>query len=407
MASPQLHRPGQTTSEPPFAASAQPREPSRRRSRQTAPAAAAIQGPIDVILVGSGRAAQNLYVPALNALQAGGELNVRTVVDASEAARAYLARAFPNALTLPSLDAAVVPPGALVIIATPPRFHSAQAVAALKRGWHVVCEPPLAGSVRDAATMIAAARRHERLLAVNLYRRSFPAVQYLRALCRDHLLGPVLSFTVHEGEGNIPPDTAVKSFDKPERAEGVLTDVGVHAFDLLAWCLGTPTVLSYADDAMGGVEANAFIELAFPEGVRGTVHLSRDWPSAQRYDIAFERGHVQWRVGEANRLVVQLANAPAALQASLVAAIGADDHPGSPSLQPSFQQSFTAHIRNIRAAIGNRGAEAVSAAESLQSLAALEECYGRRTFLEQPWLTPNEAAHARALCLPAAPGRPL
>ena len=70
---------------------------------------------------------------------------------------------------------------------------------------------------------------------------------------------------------------------------GVLQDIGTHALDLLTWWLGPLTVVHYSDDAMGGIEANAWSASATTEtDVR--VRLSRDWARPNRYHFEGDRG---------------------------------------------------------------------------------------------------------------------
>ena len=355
---------------------------------------------MDVIVVGFSTGDDEPFLPAVHALERAGTIRVAGIVDTDAHARAYFLQHFPDARSADSLDAVVVPPGGLAIVASAPRFHPGHATAALRRGWHVLCKTPLATNAREAAAMIAAAQRHERLLAVDLHKRFFPAARYIRTLCCDHLLGPIFSLAVHEGR----PRSTTASPLVPAKAaapEGVLSELGVHALDLLTWFLGSPSVLNYSDDAMGGVEANAFLELAFPENVRGIVHLSRDWPTSQSYTFVFERGIVRWRVDEANKLTLQLASSPAALSAELVQPISPHD-PDTPTNGPLFSgaESFGAQLQNVVAAISQREPLRIPATEAMHALPIVEECYARRTLLDQPWLTRNETAHARALSVP-------
>ncbi|HWA86991.1 MAG TPA: Gfo/Idh/MocA family oxidoreductase, partial [Opitutus sp.] len=228
--------------------------------------------PCRVILVGCGAVARHCYVPALRALQKSGAVRVSAIVDPSGTAREAVARNFPRAGQAAALEQTTAPAGTLVIIASPPAFRAAQAITAIERGWHVLCEAPMAASSAEAVGMIAAAQDHQRLLAVGLYKRFFPASRYLYSLCRDWVLGPLLHFSICEG-GPFRWPVGPSFFDRAHTRGGVLFDLGLHTLDLLGWWFGVPGELRYADDAMGGLEANAFVELAFDDGARGRVHL--------------------------------------------------------------------------------------------------------------------------------------
>jgi predicted dehydrogenase len=379
------------------------RPPSRRRAKSVTPPRT---GPQEIIVLGAGPAARLLYSPALRALQASHALVVRAIVDSSERARESWAEDFPLAARIASLEGVVTAPDALVIVATPTRFHAGQANTALKRGWHVFCATPFASTAHDAALMIAAAQRYERLLAVDLRPRFFPSARYLRTLCHDHLLGPPLSFRVHVGQPRVPASLGTVHGDKFEHPDGVLTDLGVHSLDLLTWCLGSASIISYADDAMGGVEANASIELSFGEGVRGTVHLSRDWPTEDAYTFVFERGIVRWAADRPNGLTLHLASAPSAVSGELVTPLSPVHHRPSEPLLATADEACIVQLQNVLSTIAGRETLRSPATEAMHALPLIEECYARRTPLPQPWLTRVEVPHARALCPPAALRRP-
>jgi len=345
-----------------------------------------------IILVGCGAVARQFYVPALRALQNAGLVRVSAIVDPSVTAREIVARSFARAGQAASLEQTTAPAGTLAIIASPPGFHAAQTIAAVERGWHVLCEKPMASSVSAATDMIAAAQRHQRLLAVGLYKRFFPASRYIRGLCRDWLLGPLVEFSIREG-GPFRWPAGPSFFDRAQTPGGVLFDIGVHVFDLLGWWLGEPAAVRYADDAMGGLETNAFVELDYPDKVRGRVHLSRDWPTAQQYRFVFERGVVTWKVNDANGLTVQLSGASASLQGTLVAA-QAPPFLAEPRPLESHAQCFILQLCNVVAAIAGEETLLVPGEDGLPSLRMIEQCYAHRSLVDQPWLTSAEAARA-------------
>jgi predicted dehydrogenase len=353
--------------------------------------------PRRVILVGCGAVARQFYVPALRALQNAGLIRVSAIVDPAVTARELIARSFPKAGQAASLEQTTAPAGTLAIIASPPGFHAAQTITAFERGWHVLCEKPMASTLAESESMVAAAQRHQRLLAVGLYKRFFPSSRYLRGLCRDWALGPLMHFNIAEG-GPFRWPAGPSFFDRTQTRGGVLFDIGVHVFDLLAWWLGEPATIRYADDAMGGLETNSFVQLTYPGGAQGQVHLSRDWPTAQQYRFVFERGIVTWKVNDANGLSVQVSGAPAALQGTLVDA-QSDPLQIGPGVTPqpleTNAQCFILQIANVVAAIAGDETLLVPGEEGLHSIKLIEHCYAHRVLVEQPWLTAAESTHAQ------------
>lgn len=352
--------------------------------------------PRRIILVGCGAVARQFYVPALRALQNAGLVRVSAIVDPSVSARESVATSFPKAGQAAALEQTAAPAGSLAIIASPPGFHAAQTIAAFERGWHVLCEKPMASSTAEAAEMVAAAQKHQRLLAIGLYKRFFPSSRYIRSLCRDWALGPLVNFTIKEG-GPFRWPAGPSFFDRAQTRGGVLYDIGVHVFDLLGWWLGEPADFRYADDAMGGLETNAFVDLSYADGAKGRVHLSRDWATSQQYRFVFERGIVTWEVNDANGLTLQLTGAPAAIQGSIIAPLPSGTYATESRVLETNAQCFILQLANVVAAIAGTETLLVPGEEGMHSLRLIEQCYAQRHLVNQPWLTPEEAAAAREI----------
>jgi predicted dehydrogenase len=350
--------------------------------------------PRRVILVGCGAVARQFYVPALRALQDAGIVRLSAIVDPSVSAREVVARSFPKAGQAAAIEQTAAPANSLAIIASPPGFHAAHTIAAFERGWHVLCEKPMASTSAECTEMIAAAQKHQRLLAVGLYKRFYPSSRYIRSLCRDWSLGPLVSFTIKEG-GPFRWPAGPSFFDRTMTRGGVLFDIGVHVFDLLGWWLGEPADFRYADDAMGGLETNSFIELNYADGARGRVHLSRDWATPQQYRFVFERGVVSWTVNDANGITVQLAGTPAAVRGSLIAPAAGSATTEDARVMETNAQCFILQLMNVVGAIAGTEKLLVPGEEGIHSLQLIEQCYAHRHLVNQPWLTSEEAAAAR------------
>lgn len=363
------------------------------RARVMPPDRPVAQAAVDVVLIGAAGVMDPSFLPALHALETRGRLRVRILMGASAAAATLLRHSFPDAAVTDAFTGAKVGRDALAIVGSPPHLHPAQVTSAFRRGWHILMVSPLARRTAEAQAMSELARRHGRLLAVCRPRRFTPALGFIRGLARDHLLGPTIRFDIHEGV----PAAGTSSGPPPE---GVLTDIGIGVLDLLVWWFEGGTVERYADDAMGGVEANAIAHLQFAENVHGRVHLSRDWPTTQSYEVVFERGVVRWQSGRPERLLLQLASAPAALDALVVSRTAPGADPDTPAAGTSALDTFVAQIEAVLDAIvANTGLDA-PANDAMAALRLADECRRQRTLLALPWLSRNEAAHARVLSVP-------
>lgn len=355
--------------------------------------------PVPVILVGCGAVSRQFYLPTLRTLTRHGAIRVVALVDPSAEARSALAGEFPQAQSRDSLAAVEAQPDTLAIIATPPKLHARQTLESFARGWHVLCEKPMASTSAECETMIKAAAEAQRLLAVGHYKRFFPASQQIRALCAGGgPLGPIREISIHEGGPFRWPAASASFFRKEQTPGGVLLDIGVHVLDLVVWWLGEPTDFTYADDSMGGLETNARVQLTFTGDVRVTLNLSRDWSTRQRYDFRFEQGWAKWTVNDANGLTLGHNTLPFGLKAGLIE--------GEAQPAATNAQSFIAQLQNVAAAIQAKSEPFVPGPQGIRAVELIEACYARKTLLTQPWLEPDEAAYA-AVCAAPSTSSPL
>lgn len=338
--------------------------------------------PLRVAVIGCGAATRLYAAPALAQLEREGLATVIGLFDPSrtsiEAVRPLLSSAIPA----PSLEAALES-AELAIIASPPALHANQCVIALRCGLHVFCEKPMALTTRDADDVMATAEASGRLLAVGLIRRHLPAPRAIKAILAAGTLGKLRSVSWFEGGPFEWPVASADYFSFEQSGGGILQDIGTHALDLLAWWLGPPELLEYADDAMGGVEANASIRLRCGEAeVR--MRLSRDWARPNRVTLRGERGTLGWMVNEP--LTLELG-----LEGSLPGLVMLDDGTGG---MTDFVSTYAAQIKDVIDAIRSRQAPAVPVAAGRNVCALIEACYRERRLLEMDWLPADEQAQA-------------
>lgn len=121
-------------------------------------------------------------------------------------------------------------------IVTDPRTHSSIAIAAMEAGRHVLCEKPLALTVRTARAMIDAADRTGMILATGENYRRGGANRLARAVLDADLLG-----TVHlMREVRIGGDSKVIiSKWRHMKATGAIgLDMAIHYADIIEYLLG-------------------------------------------------------------------------------------------------------------------------------------------------------------------------
>jgi predicted dehydrogenase len=346
-------------------------------------------------LVGCGAVAEMYHAPALVQVQSMGRAQVTHLVDPSPERVAALKKSFPGAVSTPRVEdlAGAVD---LAIIASPVRFHSEQTVALLRAGVHVLCEKPMARTSDEARAMLDAAEQSERVLAIGLYKRFFPAVDWIGQLIHGGVLGRAVRFQLDEGGRFAWPAVTASFFDREQSGGGVTMDIGVHLLDIVLHWFGEPVSFEYADDAYGGIETNAIATLRYPADLEGRFRLSWEVPLSGTYAIDFERGWIRWTTNSAQSVTVGIDGSSYALDARLGAArrdlprgLGAEGLP--------YLAAFTAQLVDVCDAIVQGRPPRVTGRDALTGLRLIERMYAGRDVIVPPHFTDAEGARAREL----------
>jgi UDP-N-acetyl-2-amino-2-deoxyglucuronate dehydrogenase len=166
-----------------------------------------------------------------------------------------------------------------VAIGSPSGLHAEQALAAVRRGLHVIVEKPLDVSTDRIDALMTAADAARIRVAVFFQDRLKPAMLELRSAVRDGRLGsPVLA------SGRVkwyrPPDYYAHSRWRGTWAfdgGGALMNQGIHTVDLLLWLLG-PVARVRAATATRvhaiEVEDTAAAILEFESGALGVIEAA-------------------------------------------------------------------------------------------------------------------------------------
>ena len=163
-----------------------------------------------------------------------------------------------------------------VFIATPNALHAEQAVAAARAGKHILCDKPLATSVKDARAVVEAASQAGVMLGVNFHNRFLPWIRDTTAMVADGTIGRVDLIEVHVGAGpraytNWRADPAVAGL-------GSIYNVGVHVLDFLGVILGAEpaevTAMFDRAPGSGGVEMLALVLIRFDNGALAYVNCN-------------------------------------------------------------------------------------------------------------------------------------
>ena len=211
-----------------------------------------------------------------------GLVGAAAIVEPSAEALAEALKLAPDAHVAADLAALLALNLDGVVIATPSALHAAQSIAALDAGIAVFCQKPLGRSAAEAAQVIAAARRADRLLSVDFSYRFTAGMRAIARLLREGALGEVFAvdLTFHNAYGPDKPWFR----DKAQAGGGCVMDLGVHLVDLALWALGFPAIDGavaaqlFAGGrplAPGGVEDYASAQFRLASGA--AVRLTCSW----------------------------------------------------------------------------------------------------------------------------------
>jgi predicted dehydrogenase len=172
-------------------------------------------------------------------------------------------------------------------IATPPAFHRDIALAALRRGAHVLCEKPLTTTVAEALELVEAAKRHRRVVFPAHNYKHAPVVKFAGETIRGGRIGTVRAVTLNTFRTTHAK--GVKEWrtdwrrDRKTSGGGIAMDHGSHSFYLtFAWMGSLPTHVTAKAltlDHQFDTEDNLNCVLTFPNGY---AHCFLTWTAGVR-----------------------------------------------------------------------------------------------------------------------------
>ena len=178
------------------------------------------------------------YAAALAELEAADFVGItdREAARGREAAERYGVGFFEEAESLfEAVDA--------VVVCSENRAHAGNAISALERGVHVLCEKPIATMVEDARAMVRASEAANRHLRTAFPVRYLPAIVRAREIVRSGGVGRVLAVNA-TNHGQIPGGWFL---DPEASGGGAVMDHTVHVADLLRWMLDVEAKSVYAE----------------------------------------------------------------------------------------------------------------------------------------------------------------
>jgi len=238
---------------------------------------------IKVAIIGCGKIAQVRHLPEYAAnpnveLVGYYDLNRER---AEKVAAQYGGKVYDTYFDLlnnPAIDA--------VSICVDNRSHAEITTYALYAGKHVLCEKPMAITLAECESMVAAAEFNGKHLMIGHNMRFDPVYRRAKKLLDEGVIGDVITFRTVMGNAG-PEGWSMDGnwfFDKKKAVMGALSDLGIHKIDLMQYLTGQTVISTTAKvltlnkhDTEGrpiGVDDNALCILRMSGGAVGTLAAS-------------------------------------------------------------------------------------------------------------------------------------
>ena len=196
-----------------------------------------------------------------------------------------------------------------VVIVTPNHLHYPVAKAFLEAGVHVICDKPLATTLKDAEALRDLVKASGRLFFVCYTYGTYPMVAQAREMVRTGQIGVVRVVQVEYAQSWL--STAVEQTGSPQASwrtdpalageGGCLGDIGTHAYHLVEYVTGlrTQSLAAELTHFVPGrrLDDNVQVLLRFAGGAKGALWASQvaaGEDNALRLRVYGDRASVCW-----------------------------------------------------------------------------------------------------------------
>jgi len=181
-------------------------------------------------------------------------------------------------------------------ICLPTDLHCEYACRAMKDGFHVLCEKPMALTARDADKMIRVAKSTDRKLMIAQVVRFDENFGEIRKAYESGKYGKLLRLVMHRN-GSLPGTW----FRDVKRSGGALMDLHLHDVDFIQSVLGTPdAIIGFGSVGTSGGIDDALMNYVYDNGI--TANSESSWARSGFHACAsaiFEKGTIEATHGEA------------------------------------------------------------------------------------------------------------
>jgi predicted dehydrogenase len=235
-------------------------------------------------------------------------------------------RAYADAIAMLDAESARPDGADVVTIATPNDSHHRYALAALDRGFDVICDKPMTNTLAEALEVVDKVRATNRVFCLTHNYTGYPMVRQARAMVAGGQLGEVRLVQVEYVQGGkadeTDPDPAGGLPWRYDPVRGgpslVMGDIGTHAHNLARFVSGLEVTEVAAE--IGHVIPQRLVDdygaamLRFDNGARGTFWVTQTAAGVEnclRIRVSGTKGSLEWEQEQPTRLAFKPIDGPA------------------------------------------------------------------------------------------------
>ncbi len=209
----------------------------------------------------------------------------------------------------------------VVAIVTPNHMHHPISMAFIEKGFHIICDKPLAMNLKECEELVQASATQDIIFALTHNYTGYPMIRNAKEMCDQGELGNIRliqaeyaqDWLTEDLENKIDSGGNKQATWRTDPAQsgggGCIGDIGTHAFNLVRFITGlqpqqiSAELTSFVPGRK--LDDNAQISIRFNGGAKGTIWSSQVAPGNENHlqvRIYGEKGGLEWCQEDPNYL---------------------------------------------------------------------------------------------------------
>ena len=208
-----------------------------------------------------------------------------------------------------------------VAIVTPNHMHHPISMAFIEKGFHIICDKPLAMNLKECEELVQASTAQDIIFALTHNYTGYPMIRNAKEMCHQGELGSIRLIQAEYAQDWLTEDlenkidsggnkqAAWRTDPAQSGGGGCIGDIGTHAFNLIRFITGlqpqqiSAELTSFVPGRK--LDDNAQISIRFNGGAKGTIWSSQVAPGNENHlqvRIYGEKGGLEWCQEDPNYL---------------------------------------------------------------------------------------------------------